>query len=224
MIVLKREELTLHPDVLAAVREVILDERPDFAPRVANLTFQRSVQPFFPNHTIVYANAALPMPARFVVLALGPAGQGAPLLLSKHIERLRALAEFDRPPDLALQDCAQAYALYGNGWTTTAVNGEMRLEAFDHIPWYELTPAEHAEVEVLRAKFGARIQPEQALRTEAGWEFRSWVIADRKLIERTLQVPLDGQLERIDVVHHEGLRVPEGKHWGTRDGRHVPVG
>lgn len=224
MIVLKREGLTLHPDVLAAVREAILDERPDFAPRVAQLTFQKSVQPFFSNHTIIYANSAVPMPARFVVLALGPAGQGAPLLLTKHIERLRAIAALDPPPDLGLQDTAQAYALYGGGWTTMAVNGEMRLESFEHIPWFELDAAQKAEVEVLRARFAARIHPEKVIRSAAGWEFKSWIIADRKLIQRTMKVPLDGQLERTDVVEHEQLAVPEGKHWGTRDGRHVPVG
>ena len=115
MMVLKREAVSLHPDTVEAIREAILAERPDYGPRVAGLTFQKSVQPFFSKHTIVYANSAVPMPARFVVLALGPAGKGAPLLLTKHIERLRAVAASDPPPDLGLQDTAQGYALTDRG-------------------------------------------------------------------------------------------------------------
>lgn len=111
---------------------------------------------------------------------------------------------------------ARAYAGDCNDWTT---HGELVLDSFDHVPWHELDDAGRAEVERLRARFARLIQPELGSQTARGWTFQLWLVADRQLIEPRLTVPLDGRLERTDLVHARQLPMPEGTVWDMRDGR-----
>ncbi|MBK7585211.1 MAG: hypothetical protein IPI67_34115 [Myxococcales bacterium] len=224
MSILEREPVQLDGATLQAIDQAIIDERPDLEPGLDDIELDRLVQPYFSAHTLLVATCGVPFPARSVVLALGPAGEGRPLLLSHNLARLQAVAAAEPPSGLEERGRARDYAGHGNDWTTPSLNGELALASFDHIPWHELDEAGRVEVARLSERFAPTIQPEVALRTANGWTFHSWLVADRQLIERRLSVPPDGRLERADRVHVRQLPVPEGNVWDLRDGRWVPVG
>ncbi len=220
---LGRTTITLTPAELALLRTAVERDAAEFAPRLASpLGFDRLDQPWFRKHRILDVSSAVPFPARRVHVA---AFDGGMRVLTAHLEHLHQVAAHDPPLDLDDQTKAVAYATYGNAWTRTYALGELKIGTFSDIPWFaSLDETQQTQIDQLARQFGDAVKPEQQQRGEDGWVIRAWWIAHRRLIERELVVPRDGQLRRTDVIHAEDLPLPPGNQWRFVNGRLIPVG
>jgi len=220
---LTRTVITLSPVEQAQLEGAVHEDAASFIDRLGGpLKIERIEQPWFRRHRILEVGSPMPMPARRVFVA---AFEGGMKVLNAHLEHLQRVAAHDPPPQLDDEANAAAYATYGNAWTRTYANGELKIGTFSDIPWYpNLGPEEQARVDELGARLGDAITPEQHRRTDEGWVIRTWWVAHRRLIEREIVVPLDGQLRRDDTIHAEDLPLPPGHQWRMVNGRYLPVG
>jgi hypothetical protein len=224
MLRLSRAKIQLSPAELGPLRAAVERDAPEFAHRLANpIEVDRLEQPWFRRHRVLDVQSAVPFPARRLHVAVGP--DGAVRVLTARLANLQAVAADDPPLDLDDEENAEAYAAYGNAWTSAHALGELKLGSFGEIPWHaSLDEGQRRVIEEVRARWGASIQPETRRRGPDGWAFHSWWLAMGKLIERELVVPRDGRLRRTDQVHAAELPVPPGNHWQFVNGRLLPVG
>ncbi|MBE7451156.1 MAG: hypothetical protein HS111_20350 [Kofleriaceae bacterium] len=223
---LGRTTITLSAEEQAQLRAAVERDAVEFSPRLAHpLMIDRIDQPWFRRHRILDVSSALPFPARRVHVAAPAAGDGGMKVLTHHLEHLQAVAAHDPPLDLDDEERAAAYATYGNAWTRAYALGELKIGSFSDIPWFaSLDAAQEATIADLARRFADAIAPEARRRVDDGWAFHGWVVAHRRLIERELVVPRDGQLRRTDTVHAEDLPLPAGNQWRIVNNRMIPVG
>lgn len=220
---LGRTTITLSSEEQAQLETAVRAEAASFIDRLAgNLKIERIDQPWFRRHRVLEVGSPMPFPARRVYVA---AYDGGMHVLSAHLENLRRVAAHDPPSELDDEATAAAYATHGNAWTREYANGELKIGTYSDIPWHPgLKPEEQARVDELGARLGGSIAPEQHRRTDEGWVIRTWWVAHRRLIEREIVVPRDGQLRRHDTIHAEDLPLPPGNVWRMVNGRYLPVG
>lgn len=220
---LPRTRVQLTPAELARLRAAAERDAHAFVDRLAGpIEVEQVDQPWFRRHRVLEIQSGAPFPARALNVI---ANDGELLILNARIDHLQQAAAADPPAGMDRLDNAAAYAAYGNGWTSTSAMGEVRLDAFDDIPWQaSLDDAQRARIDELRQRWSAAIRPETSEPSADGWRFRHWCIATRQLIERELVVAPDGQLRRTEHVHEQYLPVPPGRYWRFVKGRLVPVG
>lgn len=147
------------------------------------------------------------------------------VVLTGHLEVLVAMAAADRPAALTDPKIATNYAIYCDGWTTESPYRELKIASVDDIPWLaNLDDEMKAQIQGVKDALGSAIEPQELIFEPGQWQVHFWVVANRRLIERTLIVPLDGQLRRIDKIHREDLPLPPGKMWKMVNNRLIPVG
>lgn len=220
---LGRTIIALSPQEQDQMEAAVREDAPSFADRLGgDLKIERIEQPWFRRHRILDISSAMPFPARRIFVAVWDGGVA---VLSARIDHLRRVAAHDPPLDLDDEQKAADYATFGNAWTREYANGELAIGTYSDIPWYpKLAPEEQARVDELGARIAASIAPEQHRRTDEGWVIRTWWLAHRRLIEREIVVPRDGQLRRTDTIHADELPVPPGHQWRMVNGRYLPVG
>ncbi len=220
---LGRTTITLSSEELTQLAAVVDADAPSFASRLGGpLKVERIEQPWFRRHRILEIGSPMPYPARKIHVA---AYDGGISVLTARLAHFQTVAAHDPPLDLDDEDKAAAYASSGNAWTREYANGELKIGTFSDIPWYPgLDAVQQKLVDDLAARVADAIAPEQHRRGDDGWIVRSWWVAHRRLIERELTVPRDGQLRRNDTIHAEDLPLPPGNQWRFVNGRYLPVG
>jgi hypothetical protein len=209
-----------HAQLVAAAAAQLAELAPQLRQPYA---VDRMEQPWFRRHNVLDIQLLAARPTRrFYVAVSSEAPRMA--VLTGRLEQLHVMAAADPPLCLDNEALAASYAAYANEWTCGHGLGEMQISSFAEVPWLpELTEAQRAHKEQLRARVGARIGPELRRRSAAGWSFRAWWVAARTLFERELLVPIDGAMIRTDVVHATELAVPLGASWEVIDGRLLPT-
>ena len=214
-----RRNPQLSPPDLDALRAAIARELPDFTARLNQAMLVEIEQPFFLHTRIIEINSPLPAPARIVYCARMADGNIA--VLSGRPEALRVLCKSD-PPACDHREAALVLANVIAVWIVDAL-GELRIASFGEIPWRtELTDAERARVDALRASHAARIAAPDLEAVEGGFALRYWSVARSRLIRRSIRIAT-GTVEVTSEVVAE-LPVPPGRVWSMVDGRLIPIG
>ncbi len=208
-----------------SLRTAVERDLPAFARRLDGvLEIEEIAQPFFTGLQVLEVVSAAPPPPQKIHLGRSESPRRL-WVLTRHIEHLRAMAELERPRDLTDPNAAKEYALHATAWTTESPLGELRVASLDEVPWFDdLSDAERARVDELRRTLAGEIGPEKLEMAIAEYRLTYWLVANQRLIRRTLTVPLSGALRRDDRVVADQLPVPPGKIWKFVDGRLVPVG
>ncbi len=197
--------IELEADALAQLREAITRDAPAFRPRLDGpFEVLELAQAYFPTHRILEV-VATSEPARRVVVAMGPVGVR---VLTGHVEHLHAMIDVERVHEvLGPRERAAAYAEAAHAWTRAA-DDELVLDDFSEIPWRtDLDAAAQQQVARLETMYASDIEPAIMRHTYTGWERRFFVVSGQRLIDRRLQIPMDGKLRVEDEVVAEDLPV-----------------
>jgi hypothetical protein len=220
-----RRRFELAPEDRFSLRTTVERDRPAFAARLdGTLEIDALEQPFFDTIEILEVVSPAPFPPQRLYVAWARSPRRL-WVLSGRIDRLCEVAAAERPQGLTDPRTATAYALAGDGWTSEAPLGALRIDALAEIPWFpELDAKERAVVDELERTLGDRVRPLQTTMSAGEYQLTLWLVSSQRLIERVLRVTLDGALVRDDRIHAEKLPLPAGRTWGLVRGRYVPTG
>ena len=103
---------------------------------------------------------------------------------------------------------------------------ELLITAFDDIPFHaDMGDVEALLMDDLKELLGPHITAPVVARAGTGWTMTKWLVADARLLRRTLRIDAVGRLARADEVFEAALPCPVGRYWGIdASGRLVPIG
>jgi hypothetical protein len=219
-----RKPLVLSAAEREQLGRAIARDRPELAAPLSGPIVQTELllQDLFPRQRVFIVEAPGFHSAQIHVAWLR---SGEMLVLTGHVKNFCALAAADPPAGLSDPKIATEYAEQASDWTATSQFGALRIGSVDEIPWFAKPSADdQARIDEVRAAFAARIAPQKLFASAFTYELVYWLIDNQRLIERTLVVYPNGQFACNDQVHAQGLPIPQGRYWGTVNGRIVPVG
>jgi hypothetical protein len=208
-------------DRAALARAIDRDFR-QLSVRLPRAEISAIAQPWFAEHRILHVESATVEPAIGAHVARLPDGEFDVLT-----GRIAALHELVQRESANITDAEEA-ALYAHNadlWTTEYELSDMTLDSFDEMPWRKLLDeAQKARIEALTATYPAEITPPATLEYGDGWRVTKWVLCNRQIIFRVLDVTRRGELSRNDIVREKELPVHPGNWWKKVNGKMVPIG
>jgi hypothetical protein len=218
---LRTRAMELSPDERAALRRAIDRDFRQLSVRLDRAEIAEIEQDFFRAHRICHVESATVEPPLACHAVLAPDGEFHVLT-----GRIGALHELVAHEPAAIGD-ARAAALYAHNadlWTTEYELSDMTLDSFAEMPWRKrLSDEQRARIESL-APLADQITPPETHDTGNGWRITKWVVCERKLIFRVLDVGRRGELARTDIVRETDLPVFPGNLWKSINGKLVPIG
>lgn len=223
---LRRNPVSLSAETIEQIKRALIGGLPFWGGRTNTIGIEELEQPFFKSWKILEVISPSPLPdiRAYVAWKPGSGGSGGQLLLLSGVpQHLHEVATSDPPRGLSDDQTAESYAWNAGSWIGEAMLRDFRLDSVADLPWLsQLKPEEVAVKDELAKE--ARIAPPKTQRTAQGFELHYFLLNNKRLIERTIQVPPSGLLVRKDVVLREGLAVPPGRVWKMLNGRPRPVG
>jgi hypothetical protein len=214
--------IQLSEDEQAALGRAIDRDFRQLSVRLPRAEISTIEQPWFTDHGILHVESATVEPAIGAHVARRPDGEFD--ILTGRIAALHELVARE-PARIADPEGAALYAHNADLWTTEHELSDMTLERFDEMPWRKLLDdAQKARIEALSGTYPAEVTPPATLPYGDGWRITKWVLCNRQLIFRVLDVTPRGELARTDIVRERDLPVHPGNWWKKVNGKMVPIG
>ena len=177
-------------------------------------------QPFFSRHRVLELETISPVTVWRAALA--PSGDVLPLTGS--LVNWNLMVHDDPPPELVSEEERRTYANVCDHWTGARAQWELQIERFEDLPLLaDMHPAERALMDQLRDSLGEAICAPLYEETPHGYLLVRWILVDRELLCRVLEVTSDGRVHRTDEVYDTDLPVPTGQVWGLGDEGPTPL-
>lgn len=208
-------------DQAALARAIDRDFR-QLSVRLPRAEISAIAQSWFVDHRILHVESATVEPAIAAHVVRKPDGEFD--ILTGRLAALNELVARE-PARIHGAEDAALYAHNADLWTTEYELSDMTLDRWDEMPWRKLLDdAQKARIEALNASLASEITPPATLEYGPGWRITKWVLCNRQLIFRVLDVGPTGELGRIDIVREKELPVHPGNWWKKINGKMVPIG
>ncbi|MEC9073443.1 MAG: hypothetical protein VX938_13715, partial [Myxococcota bacterium] len=217
----RRAPVQLSPLERAALEGALSRHEPELLARLdLGGTVSEVQQPFFGGHRLLELETISPVTVWRVALS----SSREVLPLTGSLSNWNLLVEADPPPNLVSAEQRVVYVNFCDAWTSARGDWELQVEGFADLPLGEdMHPAERDLMEQLEASLGDAITPPRYEETSSGYLLVRWILVDRQLLCRVLEVTSDGRVHRTDEVYDADLPVPTGQVWGSTDGGPVPL-